>query len=125
MVAPARTAYAKSGTVHVAYQVVGDGPLDLIFIPSAFSHVESNWEEPSVAGFLRRLASFARLIIFDKRGTGMSDRVEGVATLDERVDDIRAVMTAAGSERAALFGMSEGDRWPPCSRRPTRRRCPR
>jgi pimeloyl-ACP methyl ester carboxylesterase len=108
VVAPARTTYAKSGTVHVAYQVVGNGPLDLIFIPSAFSHVESNWEEPSVARFLRRLASFARLIIFDKRGTGMSDRVEGVPTLDERVDDIRAVMKAVGSEKAALFGMSEG-----------------
>ena len=94
--------------MHVAYQVVGEGPVDLIFIPSAFSHVETNWEEPSVARFFRRLASFSRLVMFDKRGTGMSDRVEGVPTLDERIDDVRAVMEAVGSERAALFGASEG-----------------
>ena len=94
--------------MHVAYQVVGDGPVDLIVIPSFISHVESIWEEPSWARFYRRLASFSRLIVFDKRGTGMSDRVEGVPTLDERIDDVRAVMEAVGSERAALFGMSEG-----------------
>jgi pimeloyl-ACP methyl ester carboxylesterase len=94
--------------VHVAYQVVGEGPVDLVFIPSAVSHVESNWEEPSVARFFRRLASFSRLIVFDKRGTGMSDRVDGVPTLDERIDDVRAVMDAVGSERAVLFGASEG-----------------
>ena len=102
------TRYAKSGAVHVAYQVVGDGPVDLIFIPSAFSHVESSWEEPAVARFFRRLASFSRLVVFDKRGTGMSDRVEGVPTLDERIDDVRAVMEAVGSQRAVLFGASEG-----------------
>ena len=103
-----KTRYAKSGSVHVAHQVVGDGPVDLIVIPSFISHVESIWEEPSWARFYRRLASFSRLIVFDKRGTGMSDRVEGVPTLDERIDDVRAVMEAVGSERAALFGMSEG-----------------
>lgn len=102
------TRYARSGDLHIAFQAVGDGPGDLIYIPSAFGHVETYWEEPSVAHFLRRLGSFARLLIFDKRGTGMSDRTQGVPTLEERIDDVRAVMEAAGSERAALFGMSEG-----------------
>src|SRR5262245_24202164 len=104
-----RTRYAvASGDVRVAYQVIGEGPLDLVCAPSAGSHVELFWEEPSVARYMRRLASFSRLILFDKRGAGMSDRIDGVPTLEERMDDLRAVMDAAGSSRAALLGMSEG-----------------
>lgn len=103
-----KTFYAKSGDVHIAYQVEGEGPLDLVFIPGFVSHVEYIWEEPSSARFLRRLASFTRLILFDKRGTGLSDRVGPVPTLEQRMDDVRAVMDAAGSERAALMGISEG-----------------
>src|SRR4051794_24920024 len=89
-----RTEYAKSGPVHIAYQVLGDGPRDLVFIPALLNHVESYWEEPSVARFLHRLATFSRVILFDKRGTGMSDRLEGCPTLDERIDDVTAVMEA-------------------------------
>ena len=99
--------YAKSGEVSIAYQVVGGGPLDLVYIPEAWTPVEWQWEEPAYARFLGRLASFSRLILFDKRGTGFSDRVP-VATLEERMDDVRAVMDAAGSTRAALFGICEG-----------------
>ncbi len=102
------TRYAQSGDVHIAYQVVGDGPFDLVFSPSPVSNVEVSWEWPPFARFLRRLASFSRLILFDKRGTGLSDRVTDAATLEERMDDVRAVMDAAGSEQAALFGSSEG-----------------
>ena len=107
MTAP-ETRYARSGDVTIAYQVVGDGPVDLVYVPGFLSHVEWNWEHPAFARFLRRLASFSRLILFDKRGTGMSDPVAGVPTPEERIDDIRAVMDAAGSERAALFGIFEG-----------------
>jgi pimeloyl-ACP methyl ester carboxylesterase len=104
------TRYAKSGGIHIAYQVVGEGPLDLVLIPGWVFHVELAWEEPTIARFFRRLASFSRLIIFDKRGTGMSDPVPltQISTIEERMDDLRAVMDAAGSERAALFGVSEG-----------------
>jgi pimeloyl-ACP methyl ester carboxylesterase len=104
------TRYAKSGDVNIAYQVVGDGPLDLVFIPGWVSHLEYFWEEPSFARFLRRLASFSRLILFDKRGTGLSDRValDDLPTLEQRMDDVRAVMDAVGSQRAALMGTSEG-----------------
>lgn len=102
------TRYAKSGDVHVAYQVVGDGPLDLIFAPGFASHLEYQWEEPLQARFFSRLASFARLIRFDKRGTGLSDPVPSMPTFEERIDDLRAVMDAAGSERATLIGLSEG-----------------
>ena len=105
---PPETRYAKSGEIHIAYQVVGRGDLDLVFVPGWISHVESVWEEPSYARFLNRLASFSRLIMFDKRGTGMSDRDAGLPTLEERMDDVRAVMDAVGSERAAIFGTSEG-----------------
>jgi class 3 adenylate cyclase len=105
---PPETHYAKSGDVHIAYQVVGDGPLDLIFIPGFVSNVEMAWEDPGRAHFFSRLAAFSRLILFDKRGTGLSDRHVGVAHLEERMDDVRAVMDAASSERAALFGVSEG-----------------
>jgi pimeloyl-ACP methyl ester carboxylesterase/class 3 adenylate cyclase len=107
---PPETRYAKSGDVNIAYQVVGDGPLDLVFVPGFASHVEYAWEDPSLARFLRRLASFSRLILFDKRGTGLSDRVSvtELPTLEQRMDDVRAVMDAVGAERAALLGVSEG-----------------
>jgi pimeloyl-ACP methyl ester carboxylesterase/DNA-binding CsgD family transcriptional regulator len=102
------TRYAKSGDVSIAYQVVGNGPLDLVFVMGWVSHLDEFWEEPSFARFLRRLASFSRLILFDKRGTGLSDRVADVPTLEQRMDDVRAVMDAVGSYRAALMGVSEG-----------------
>ena len=104
------TRYARSGSVSIAYQVVGDGPRDLVFVGGWVSHLESGWDEPLLARFRRRLASFSRLILFDKRGTGMSDRVPdaNLPTLEQRMDDVRAVIDAAGSERAALFGQSEG-----------------
>jgi class 3 adenylate cyclase len=105
-----RTEYARSGALHIAYQVVGNGPLDLVYVPGWVSHVEQAWEEPTLARFLNRLASFSRLIVFDKRGTGLSDRVpnDELPGLEERMDDLRAVMDAAGSKRAAVFGFSEG-----------------
>lgn len=101
------TKYAKSGEVHIAYQVIGDGPIDLVYVPGFTSHIGYAWEFPPFARFLRRLASFSRLIWFDKRGTGLSDRV-AVATLEQRMDDVRAVMEAAASKGAVLFGQSEG-----------------
>jgi pimeloyl-ACP methyl ester carboxylesterase len=106
---PPKTEYAKSGDVHVAYQLLGDGPLNLVFVPGFVSHVEHFWEDPSLARFLRRLASFSRLVFFDKRGTGLSDRVSEAAlpTLEERMDDVRAVMDAVGFERAAIFAPSD------------------
>jgi pimeloyl-ACP methyl ester carboxylesterase len=102
------TRYARSGDVNVAYQVVGGGEADLVYVPGFLSQVEWNWEYPPYARFLRRLGSFSRLILFDKRGTGLSDPVSGVPTLEERMDDVRAVMDAAGSQRGALFGVFEG-----------------
>ncbi len=102
------TRYARSGDVSIAYQVVGDGPFDLVFVPGSVSHTELGWKVPALADFYRRLASFSRLIIFDKRGTGMSDRVAGAPTIETRMDDVRAVMDAVGSERAAVLGLSEG-----------------
>ena len=106
----AETQYARSGNTHIAYQVVGQGPIDIIYVPGWVSHVELCWEEPTCARFLNRLSSFARLIIFDKRGTGLSDRVrdDQLPTLEERMDDLNVVMEAASSESAALFGVSEG-----------------
>jgi class 3 adenylate cyclase len=103
-----KTQYAKSGDVRIAYQVVGQGPFDLVFVPGFISNLDVAWEEPQRARVWTRLASFARLIMFDKRGTGLSDRTVGVPTLEERMDDVRAVMDAVGSQRAALFGISEG-----------------
>jgi pimeloyl-ACP methyl ester carboxylesterase/class 3 adenylate cyclase len=102
------TRYAKSGDVSIAYQALGDGPFDLIFAPGFVSNVEFGWEEPTLERFYRRLASFCRLIIFDKRGTGLSDRVSGVPDLETRMDDVRAIMDAVGTERAAVLGYSEG-----------------
>jgi class 3 adenylate cyclase len=104
------TRYAKSGDLNIAYQVVGEGPLDLVYVPGWISHVELAWELPDLARGFERLASFTRLITFDKRGTGMSDPVPPgeLPTLEQRMDDVRAVMDAVGSERAAIFGASEG-----------------
>jgi len=103
-----KTSYAKNGDVNIAYQVVGDGPLDLVFVPGFISHLDLWWSFPETAAFLQRLASFSRLILFDKRGTGLSDPVPGVPTLEERMEDLHAVLDAVGSERAALLGASEG-----------------
>jgi pimeloyl-ACP methyl ester carboxylesterase len=105
---PPRTLYTKSGNVSIAYQVTGDGPIDLVFAPGWVSNVEYAWENPDYARLITRLSSFSRFIRFDKRGTGLSDRDVKPSTLEQRVDDIRAVMDAVGSERAALLGMSEG-----------------
>jgi len=102
------TRYAMSGDINIAYQVIGNGPRDLILVPGWVSNIEVLWDEPIVARFLRRLASFSRLILFDKRGTGLSDRLAGLPDLETRMDDVRAVMDAVGSERAALCGYSEG-----------------
>jgi pimeloyl-ACP methyl ester carboxylesterase len=105
-----KTRYARSGEISIAYQVVGDKPFDLIWVPGWISNVEESWEVPEYAHFLHRLASFSRLILFDKRGTGLSDRVSNdrLPTLEQRMDDVRAVLDAIGSERAAVFGASEG-----------------
>jgi pimeloyl-ACP methyl ester carboxylesterase len=102
------TQYAKSGDASIAYQVVGEGALDLVLVLGFATHLELQWESPPFARFCERLSSFSRLIVFDKRGTGLSDPVAQVPTLEQRIDDVRAVMDAAGSERAALFGISEG-----------------
>jgi pimeloyl-ACP methyl ester carboxylesterase/DNA-binding CsgD family transcriptional regulator len=104
------TRSARCGSLNIAYRVFGDGPLDLVMVPGFISHVEYAWQEPSLARFLRRLSAFCRVIAFDKRGTGLSDReLEGeTASIGERIEDVRAVMDAAGSERAVLFAWSEG-----------------
>jgi pimeloyl-ACP methyl ester carboxylesterase len=105
----AETRYAKADDgVHIAYQVIGEADLDLVVVPGFISHVEAQWEEPRLARFLRRLASFSRLIMFDKRGTGMSDRTDRLPDVDRRMLDIQAVMDAVGSREAALFAISEG-----------------
>jgi pimeloyl-ACP methyl ester carboxylesterase len=104
------TRYAKSGGLNIAYQVIGEGPLDLVYVPGWISNVELMWDEPAHAHVLERLTRFSRLILFDKRGTGLSDPVpfDRLPTLEERMEDVRAVMDASGSERAAVFGFSEG-----------------
>ncbi|MGO9047381.1 MAG: adenylate/guanylate cyclase domain-containing protein [Xanthobacteraceae bacterium] len=102
------TRYAKSGDVHIAYQVFGEGPINLVLAPFFVSNVEHFWDEPDISRWLLRLASFARVVMFDKRGTGMSDRVAEMPGLDQRMDDLRAVMEAAGMEQAAILGLSEG-----------------
>jgi pimeloyl-ACP methyl ester carboxylesterase len=104
----AEVRYARSGDVNIAYQVVGEGPIDLVLVPGFISHLELDWADPRSAHFLRRLASFSRLIRFDKRGTGLSDRPGGLPDLETRMEDVHAVLDAVGSERAALFGYSEG-----------------
>jgi pimeloyl-ACP methyl ester carboxylesterase/class 3 adenylate cyclase len=108
MASPPKTQYAKSGDLHIAYDVSGAGGLDLVWVPGFVSHLEYQWDHPWPAHFFERLGTFSRLIRFDKRGTGLSDRVGGIPTLEQRMDDVRAVMDAAGSERAALLGVSEG-----------------
>jgi len=105
---PPETHYTRNGDVRIAYQVVGDGPLDLIVVPGLVSHLDLTWAEPAHARFCRELAKFARLILFDKRGTGLSDRDAGVAGLEERMDDVLAVIEAAGARRPAMLGVSEG-----------------
>jgi pimeloyl-ACP methyl ester carboxylesterase len=104
----AKTQYAKTGNLHIAYQVFGQGAIDLVCCPGFVSHIEHYWEDPRMAHYLERLASFARVITFDKRGTGLSDRELDSPTLEDRMDDIRAVMDAVDSKKAALFGFSEG-----------------
>jgi pimeloyl-ACP methyl ester carboxylesterase len=101
------THYAKSGEVHVAYQVFGEGP-DLVMAPGFVSHIENYWDDPRFARWLSKLGSFCRVVLFDKRGTGLSDRVANLPAMDERMDDVRAVMDAVKIERAAQFGISEG-----------------
>jgi len=103
-----QTQFARSGDVDVAYQVHGDGPIDLVYVQGAYTHLEIYWELPAYRRYCERLAGFSRLIRFDKRGMGMSDRVPGATTLEDRMDDIRAVLDAVGSDRAALMGESEG-----------------
>jgi pimeloyl-ACP methyl ester carboxylesterase/class 3 adenylate cyclase len=103
-----RTRYAKSGDLHIAYQMVGEGERALVYVPGWMSHVELVWEEPLHAAFMRRLAGFSRLLLIDRRGCGMSDPVSRLPTLEERMDDVRAVMDDAGIERASLLGVSEG-----------------
>jgi class 3 adenylate cyclase len=102
------TRYAKSDGVHIGYQVLGDGPADIVYVPGWVSNVEYAWEEQSMEHFLRRLASFSRLVMFDKRGTGTSDKVNELPTLEQRMDDVRAVMDTVGIQRATLLGVSEG-----------------
>lgn len=104
---PPETRYAKSGDVHIAYQVVGEGPIDLVLIPGLFTHVEHQWDEPSFARFLGQLASFARLIVFDARGAGLSDRAPELPPMEEQMDDILAVLDAVGSSSAAIVGLSQ------------------
>lgn len=103
-----RTQYTKSGNFNIAYQVVGDGPVDIIYIPGWVSNIDMMWAEPRLAAFLTRLSLFSRLILFDKRGTGLSDRSDEYSTMEERMDDIKAVMKATHSQKAYLFSHSEG-----------------
>jgi pimeloyl-ACP methyl ester carboxylesterase len=105
---PPETRYTKSDDVHIAYQVLGDGPIDILFVPGFVSNVEATWQSPERSAFFQRLASFCRLIMFDKRGTGMSDRSSQIFTLEQRMHDVHAVLDAVGSEHATLFGISEG-----------------
>jgi pimeloyl-ACP methyl ester carboxylesterase len=102
------THYVKSDDVHIAYQVLGKGPFDLLFVPGFVSNVEAAWRSPDQSAFFRRLASFCRLILFDKRGTGMSDRGAQDFTLEQRMHDVQAILDAIGCKQAALFGVSEG-----------------
>ena len=103
-----QTRFARSGDLSIAYQVIGDGDIDVILVPQWLSNIEQYWDSSAASYFLRRIASFSRLIMFDKRGTGLSDAVPTTQTLEERMDDVLAVMDAVGSERAVLFGPSEG-----------------
>jgi pimeloyl-ACP methyl ester carboxylesterase len=102
------TRYARSGDIRIAYQVFGEGPINVVLAPPFVSSIENYWDEPDAARWLLRLGSYARVVMLDKRGTGMSDPVAELPGLDERIDDIRAAMDAAGMEQAAMVGMSEG-----------------
>jgi pimeloyl-ACP methyl ester carboxylesterase len=102
------TRYALSGDVNIAYQTIGDGPFDIIIVPGVVSHVEFMHELAGYTAFLRRLSTFARVATFDKRGQGLSDRMSGAPSLEQRMDDVRAIMDEIGSQRAVLFGFSEG-----------------
>jgi pimeloyl-ACP methyl ester carboxylesterase len=102
------TRYALSGDVNLAYQVMGDGPVDIILVPGVVSHVEFMHEVAGYTAFLRRLSNFARVVTFDKRGQGLSDRISGAPSLEQRMDDVRAIMDEIGSRRAVLLGFSEG-----------------
>ena len=105
---PIRTRYAKNGDINIAYQVFGEGNVDLVMIPGFISHIENYWDEPNLARWLRKFGSFSRVILFDKQGTGLSDRSSKAPGMDERMDDVSAVMDAEGIEQAAIFGISEG-----------------
>jgi class 3 adenylate cyclase len=102
------TRYARAGDVHIAYQVLGEGPVDLVYVPPQLQQVEHLWAEPRVAAFFERLARFSRLILFDRRGTGLSDPISSTTTLEDQMEDVSAVLDAVGSEQAALFAQSEG-----------------
>jgi len=102
------THYVKSDGVHIAYQVFGDGLLDLLLVPGFVSNIDATWQSPDRSAFFRRLGSFCRVILFDKRGTGMSDRGSQIFTLEQRMHDVQAILDEVGSERTALFGISEG-----------------
>ena len=122
---PGETRYARSGELWIAYQVVGEGPIDLVWAPGYMSHLEQNWWWPSYASFLDRLASFSRLILFDRRGTGLSDRILSLGSFEELMDDVRAVIDAAGrSGRRSSAGRREA-RCAPFSRRPSPSEQPR
>ena len=117
------TRYAKTADgIHIAYQVFGDGPVDILFVMGWVTHVEQMWTEPRFARFFTHLSSFARVMVFDKRGVGLSDRVseDRLPSLEVRMDDARAVMDAVGSERTVVLGVSRAARWPCCSPRRTR-----
>jgi pimeloyl-ACP methyl ester carboxylesterase len=105
---PPQTRYARCGELSIAYQVIGDGPRDLVIVPGWLWHIELFWNDPGYRRFIHALTDFARVITYDKRGTGMSDPIPAAPSLDERMDDVRAVLDAVGSERASLFGISEG-----------------
>src|ERR1700722_4861171 len=105
------TRYALSGDVNIAYQVMGSGPLDIVMVPGFVSHVEFTHELPGFTAFLRRLSTFARIVTFDKRGQGLSDRMSGAPSLEQRMDDVRAIMDEIGSPRTALLGGSQGCPW--------------
>ena len=107
---PPETRYAKSGDLSIAYQVTGAGPLDLVYVSGFVSNLDVGWAIPGLQHFFTRLTAFSRLIRFDKRGTGLSDRRAGIATLEERMDDVRAMMDAVGSQRAALWFVGGGGR---------------
>jgi len=103
-----RTRYAKSGDVHIAYQLFGEGPVNLVFVPGFISQIENYWDEPGFARWLNRLGTFARVVLFDKRGTGLSDRLDELPGMDVRMDDVGVVMDAVEFDKAVVMGISEG-----------------